>query len=421
MRNSNVNKYKSNNTYFSNPDQINEFQAKVVLQEAVKSLRVHSGARIGGYFYNDTGNSKSGYEGEVWVQLCLYAGLPGQNPFALWSLDRVNDYFATSLTNIIWGTFPLPINFNQPYNLYIKWDGNVFIFKVGDYAIPYTPTTPIFPANHPLKVLGTFIAPPSPYINFDSAVTAAFDDVIVYQMSQLTPSGTDIIAQPIDPDSLTKPVTLTFSQITQPGMTSLNISTEGPQPPSGFQLGDPPTYYNLATTATVSGQRTICINYSGLTYSNESQLRLLHYENESWVNITTSQDLDNKIICGISSSFSPFAVMEEKIKVWVDIKPGSDINSINLDSQGLTPVSILSTVDFDATIINPETVKFAEVSPSKSKLEDVNKDGRMDLLLFFVTDELQLSTGATEATLSGSTLNGTIIWGSDMVRIVPQK
>ena len=45
----------------------------------------------------------------------------------------------------------------------------------------------------------------------------------------------------------------------------------------------------------------------------------------------------------------------------------------------------------------------------------------MDLLLFFETDKLQLAAGATEATLSGSTLNGTVIWGSDMVRIVPQK
>jgi len=47
------------------------------------------------------------------------------------------------------------------------------------------------------------------------------------------------------------------------------------------------------------------------------------------------------------------------VTVAIDIKPGSYPNPINLGSHGLTPVAILSTLDFDATIVDPETVLLA--------------------------------------------------------------
>ncbi len=46
----------------------------------------------------------------------------------------------------------------------------------------------------------------------------------------------------------------------------------------------------------------------------------------------------------------------------IDIKPGSDLNSINLGSNGTIPVAIFSTVDFDATTVDPLTVTLADAS-----------------------------------------------------------
>ena len=54
--------------------------------------------------------------------------------------------------------------------------------------------------------------------------------------------------QPIDSTTGTQPITVTFTNIITPGVTSLTTSASGPQPPGGFSLGEPPTYYDLTTT-----------------------------------------------------------------------------------------------------------------------------------------------------------------------------
>ena len=52
----------------------------------------------------------------------------------------------------------------------------------------------------------------------------------------------------------------------------------------------------------------MCFSYQGITFSGFP--RLLHYDEElmTWVDITTSVDTENQIICGLTSSFSPFIV-----------------------------------------------------------------------------------------------------------------
>jgi len=108
------------------------------------------------------------------------------------------------------------------------------------------------------------------------------------------------------------------------------------------------------------------------------------------------------------------------IPVYVDIKPGSYPNSINLDSKGVVPVAVLSTVDFDASTVNPNTVHFAGAHPVRWVMEDVDYDGDMDMLFFFKTQDLELVAGSTEATLTGATLIGWPIQGTDTVNIVPK-
>jgi hypothetical protein len=112
--------------------------------------------------------------------------------------------------------------------------------------------------------------------------------------------------------------------------------------------------------------------------------------------------------------------LEAELAIEIDIKPGSYPNSINLKSKGKIPVAILTTDDFDAYDVDPDTVYFAGASPLRWKLEDVDKDGDYDMLFHFKTRKLDLTKESAEATLEGETHDGIQITGTDSVNIVPK-
>jgi hypothetical protein len=110
---------------------------------------------------------------------------------------------------------------------------------------------------------------------------------------------------------------------------------------------------------------------------------------------------------------------EEQVEI--DIKPGSYPNSINLGSNGVVPVAVLTGGGFDVATVDPSTVVFAGASPLRWALEDVDDDGDLDIVFHFKTQELDLDESSTEATLTGQTDSGDDISGTDDVRIVPAK
>lgn len=114
------------------------------------------------------------------------------------------------------------------------------------------------------------------------------------------------------------------------------------------------------------------------------------------------------------------------IQVPIDIKPGSAENAINLGSNGLVPVAILSTPMFDARTVDPLSLTLAGAQVKvrgKGTLmvavEDVNKDGLPDLVVHVSTDALGLSEQATQAVLEGKTNSGMPIVGLDVIKVVP--
>ncbi len=121
-----------------------------------------------------------------------------------------------------------------------------------------------------------------------------------------TPTGSNVSVSPKDPTTGTSPVTVTFSNVTQAGQTSVTTGSSGPASPAGFELGNPPTIYDVTTTAIFAGTAMICINYSGITFTGSPQL--YHYVNGVWAQITTTVDTVNHVVCGTTSSFSPFAI-----------------------------------------------------------------------------------------------------------------
>lgn len=120
------------------------------------------------------------------------------------------------------------------------------------------------------------------------------------------------------------------------------------------------------------------------------------------------------------------------IRVEIDIKPGSDPNSINPSSRGTIPVAILTTDDYDAPgETDRESLTFGRTGDEDSLhrrgrhgvpncgVEDADGDGDDDLVCHFETQKAGFEDGDTEGILKGTTLGGTPIEGSDAVRIVP--
>lgn len=109
------------------------------------------------------------------------------------------------------------------------------------------------------------------------------------------------------------------------------------------------------------------------------------------------------------------------VEVTIDIKPGSADNPINLRSGGVTPVAIVSTPDFDATTVDPSSVRFgpakAAETHGRGHPQDVNGDGVRDLVLHFTTRDSGITRGDTEGCLTGSTTTGQTIFGCDRVTV----
>jgi len=120
------------------------------------------------------------------------------------------------------------------------------------------------------------------------------------------------------------------------------------------------------------------------------------------------------------------------IEVTIDIKPGSDPNSINLGEHGLLPVAILGSADFDVETIDPTTIEIEGVtlaargSKKAPKLacsvEYVNDDVYEDMMIFFdvqlLVTEGVLTAGTTELSITANLKDGTPIEGTDSVNIV---
>ncbi len=145
----------------------------------------------------------------------------------------------------------------------------------------------------------------------------------------------------------------------------------------------------------------------------------------------------------------PVKVELKRLSVPMDIKPEDPRNAVNLRSKGRLPVAIFSTKDFDASMIIPQTIRFGPngarsvlvkegdrddrdeeddrdergeqrrpVSILDQHLEDINGDRLPDLLLFFRIPDIGLTCADTQATLTGFTLLGEKISGSDAVQPV---
>ncbi|MEK7217201.1 MAG: CSLREA domain-containing protein, partial [Chloroflexota bacterium] len=112
----------------------------------------------------------------------------------------------------------------------------------------------------------------------------------------------------------------------------------------------------------------------------------------------------------------------------IDIKPGSDPNSVRLSERGVVAVAILTDGSVDATTVNPTTVCFGDPDhPSqrdcteahgRAHLEDANGDSRLDMVLHFEVQQTGIDLGDTQGCLTG-TIGSQQIAACDSVRTLP--
>ena len=135
------------------------------------------------------------------------------------------------------------------------------------------------------------------------------------------------------------------------------------------------------------------------------------------------------------------------VPVALNIKPGSFPNSINPGSKGVIPLALLTTaagqygtpIGFDATKIDPLSVRFGPRSVVEAgggafeaharghiddsyEPDDQTRDGDLDMVLHFRTQDTGILPGDTEACVKGSYADATgthAFFGCDSIRTVP--
>ena len=233
-----------------------------------------------------------------------------------------------------------------------------------------------------------------------------------------TPAGSNVTVIPQDAASGQAPVTVTFSNVAQPGGTTSLIATNVP-PNSNFKLGTDPNGnpiggFDLTTNASFTPPATVCISYAHITFSG-GNLALMHYDggtlqsNGQWTGGTWHDytilpiDTAHQIICGKLNSFSPFGVFEQ-------------IGSATTTSATITVPSI--------TYGTPASVTVSVNSPSQSVSGNVtlSVDGGVPITValsngFAIFDLGVLNAGshslsanfAAQGSFAASTANGTLV------------
>ena len=123
------------------------------------------------------------------------------------------------------------------------------------------------------------------------------------------------------------------------------------------------------------------------------------------------------------------------LAIEIDILPGSEVNPVNLSSQGSLPVAVLASETFDPANLMLATVRLGDSIGSDTGIqmrpngtfmagwEDVNGDGRPDLVLHLSVPALvangDLTPGTARLILTGSTTDGADVRGEDNVLTVP--
>lgn len=126
-----------------------------------------------------------------------------------------------------------------------------------------------------------------------------------------------------------------FDNVIDAGYTNV-VKAEDPQN-AEFQI-IPGSCYDISTTATYTGKIRISLPYDETELEvPEEDLRLFHYENGSWVDVTLEVDTENNRIIGEVESLSPFVIGWVKKQTSISIATSGPV-------QYSDPITITATL-----------------------------------------------------------------------------
>ena len=106
--------------------------------------------------------------------------------------------------------------------------------------------------------------------------------------------------------------------------------------------------------------------------------------------------------------------------IHIDIKPGDEPTTVTPGRGGVLPVVLYSDATFDAAKVDAKSIRFGatgtEAQPMRTSMEDVDADGRIDLISMFRMQQTGIECGHTMALLRGRTHNGEDIEGRAVFR-----
>jgi hypothetical protein len=172
---------------------------------------------------------------------------------------------------------------------------------------------------------------------------------------------------------------------------------------------------------------------SGINVNTGTMAELLIERPERDMAYVVVYDSGNFFVIDSICTDAPGVSGVDDMEIDIDIHPGSDPNSINLQRRGVTPVAILGSTTFDVMDVDVASLAFgSEGGPYNSfpardlldpdayadALQDVDGDGLIDLVLHFPTQDAGFQLGDTSACVVGTTTGGTPFQGCDAIRIV---
>lgn len=236
---------------------------------------------------------------------------------------------------------------------------------------------------------------------YASASEASMDILVTKGVDNATPEEGDVVTYTItvtnvgDISPLPVPGVSIIDELPEEGLTDISFDAGGSMDFEGNVVWSLPSLFpgssvELTITASVNGT-------AGDIVTNRAKLGGVFPPDQNESNNAASAIME---------------IQQEDLylEIDIDIKPGNEDNSINLKSKGVIPVAILTTADFDATTVDPSSVRFGKTGTEAAPMhegghiEDVDGDGDNDLLFHFSTQETGLQEGDTEAYLTGKLL-----------------
>ena len=107
-----------------------------------------------------------------------------------------------------------------------------------------------------------------------------------------------------------RPISVTFDQVTAPGLTWLESRWDLlPPPPNTLQAGSPPYYYEIKSNAAFTGNVRVCVNIRGMSLARgQDELQLHQLVSGVWTPLTNPDGPNSDEMCADAPGLGTFAI-----------------------------------------------------------------------------------------------------------------